>query len=155
MKKSICTNRKLWSITVLLLISSFIISGCSKSQNMLPYNGVQGTPLAKTGGTPYNSVEIMSSAFNPGIITVDLFSTVTWTNKSGVVETVTSDAGLFDSGNIANNKIFSYLFTTAGTFYYHSASNTTLTGTVIVNPAASGNGRWKLGLLISMINSHF
>jgi plastocyanin len=140
MKKSICTNRKLWSITVLLLISSLIMSGCSKSQNMLPYIGVQGTTLAKTGGTPANSVEIHTSAFTPGIITVPLNATVTWTNKSGVVETVTSDAGLFDSGNIAQNGSYSHLFTAAGTYYYHSAYNSMVKGTVIVNPAAAGNG---------------
>lgn len=113
-----------------LLISLFLIStGCTKSDNT--YGDTTGT--GTKGGPGANEVFIQGNAFSPSTITVDVNTTVKWTNKDGVVHTVTSDDGSFNSGSIPNNGTFSYTFTTAGTFNYHCAVHTGMTGIVKVN----------------------
>ena len=75
-------------------------------------------------------------AFVPGTITVNVNTTVKWTNKDAIAHTVTSDAGLFDSGNIASNGTYSYKFTSKGTYSYHCAIHPSMMGTVKVSPGA-------------------
>ncbi len=43
---------------------------------------------------------------------------MTWTNNDGVMHTVTSDSGVFDSGYLSNGDTFTFTFTEAGTFPY-------------------------------------
>ncbi|MDO8491761.1 MAG: cupredoxin family copper-binding protein, partial [Dehalococcoidia bacterium] len=71
-------------------------------------------------------------AFSPASISVPVGTTVTWTNKDSVAHTVTSDSGVFNSGNLSTNKTFSYTFATAGTFPYHCSLHTYMKGTVTV-----------------------
>ncbi len=113
----------------LLLVLSFP-NGCSKD-NMEEMNTPSGKPDAPKPGI--NEVWIQGSVFNPDKITVTAGTTITWTNKDGVVHTVTSDTGLFDSGNIGANGTFSHKFSTAGTYLYHCAVHPTMTGSVVVN----------------------
>ncbi len=86
-----------------------------------------------SGGPLLNEVFIQSMTFNPGTITVAANTTITWTNKDAVAHTVTSNSGLFDSGNIGNNGTYSHLFTTAGTYPYFCTIHPSMTATVIVN----------------------
>lgn len=96
------------------------------------------TPTPTPGG---NNVTIQSSAFSPAPITVTAGATVTWTNKDAIAHTVTSDTPLFDSGSIAANGVYSYTFTSAGTYNYHCTFHTMMTGTVVVNAASTaGSG---------------
>ena len=104
--------------------------GCSKD-NMEEMNNPSGKPDAAKPGA--NEVWIQGSAFTPDKITVTAGTTITWTNKDGAVHTVTSDTGLFDSGNISGNGTFSHKFSTPGTYPYHCAVHTTMTGSVVVN----------------------
>ncbi len=95
-----------------------LLYGCSKSNN---------TP------TPGNDeVFIQSFAFSPSTVTITLNSTVVWTNKDAVSHTVTSDDGLFDSGLLSTNTVYSHQFTTAGTFNYHCTVHPNMLGKVIV-----------------------
>jgi plastocyanin len=66
-------------------------------------------------------------------LTVNVGSKVTWTNTDSVTHTVTSDNGVFGSGDLAPNATFSYTFNTTGTFAYHCSIHTYMTGTVIVH----------------------
>ena len=86
-------------------------------------------PLSCSGG---NKVTISNLAFSPLSLTVAVGTTVTWTNKDSVAHTVTSDSGVFNSGNLANGATFSNTFNTAGTFAYHCSIDTNMTGTIIV-----------------------
>lgn len=99
-------------------------------------NGPSGT----SGGSntaAQNAVTIQNGAFSPNTITIVANSSVTWSNKNGDTQTVTSDTGLFDSGNILNNYSYTYLFPVAGTFNYHSTANPMITGIVVVTASAS------------------
>jgi plastocyanin len=88
------------------------------------------TPAAAIPGA--NEIWIQNMAFNPASITVSVNTTIKWTNKEGITHTVTSNNGLFDSGNISSNGTYSHQFTTAGTYPYHCTIHSSMTGTIIV-----------------------
>ncbi len=120
MKKSIDTKRRIMPGTIILAIIFIISSSCSKSSN----------PQVTPGP---NEVIIQNSAYDPGTITVTTGTTVTWTNKDAITHTVTSNTGLFDSGNISPNGTYPHTFTAAGSYPYHCTIHPYMTGTVIVN----------------------
>jgi plastocyanin len=72
-------------------------------------------------GEPH-TIGIGDNAYEPGVRTVPAGTTVTWTNWEELVHTVTSDTGLWDSGNLSDGQSFSYTFTTPGTYTYHSST---------------------------------
>jgi YVTN family beta-propeller protein len=58
---------------------------------------------------------------------------VTWTNRDPVPHTVTSDAGLWDSGDIAAGASFSRPFMVPGTYAYHCSNHPAMQATIIVS----------------------
>jgi plastocyanin len=81
------------------------------------------------GATPW--------CFSPNPIRITAGSTVTWTNTTAPTHTSTSDAGAWNTGNIASGGTSSAVaFPTAGTFTYHCAIHPSMTGSVIVSAAA-------------------
>jgi plastocyanin len=129
MKKSIGSKTK-FSIGITILFAILTISNsCSKSSSMYGMgnnNGSSGSPGA-------NEVWIEGMAFTPSVITVAAGTTITWTNKASIAHTVTSDKGLFDSGDISSNGTFTFKFTTAGSYPYHCAVHPSMTAKVVVN----------------------
>ncbi len=103
-----------------MLLVLLISVSCSKSSSST------GTPGA-------NEVWIQNMAFSPSTITVTAPVTIKWTNKDGIAHTVTSNTGLFDSGNMGGGSTFSQLFDTPGSYPYHCTIHPDMTGTVIVN----------------------
>jgi plastocyanin len=90
-------------------------------------------PAPQTPAATSEAVSITSAGFQPGSLTIKVGETVTWTNNDTAAHTVTSDtAGVFDSGPISAGATFKFTFSQAGTFTYHSTSDTGWTGTVIV-----------------------
>ncbi len=80
-----------------------------------------------------NLVTISSTGYKPDKMDVKVGDTVTWTNNDSAAHTVTSDtAGVFDSGSIAQGATFKFTFSQAGTFTYHSASDSSWKGTITV-----------------------
>lgn len=109
-----------------ILVLSVILFSCSKSNDNNPdQNSNSAEPSA-------NEVWIQGSTFNPATITVAPGTRVTWVNKDGMTHTVTSDATLFDSGNLGSNATYGFVFTSAGTYPYHCKIHTGMTGTVVV-----------------------
>ena len=88
--------------------------------------------IAKGAGT-----DTSDKGFTPNTITVVLGvnSTIVWTNNDGSPHTVTSNGGVFDSGNMAPGQSFTYTFTSTGTFAYHCTYHPWMTGTVVVKAA--------------------
>ncbi len=74
----------------------------------------------------------LASPYSPGTLTVAAGTTVTWVNQDVVIHTVTSDDGLFDSGNMLPGGRFSFTFTTQGSFTYHCIPHEYMRGTVVV-----------------------
>jgi len=79
-------------------------------------------------------------AFDPMTITVNEGTSITWTNKDATAHTVTSDNGLFNSGNIGSNGTYSYTFSTAGSYPYHCSIHPMMTATVVVKAVTSTPG---------------
>ena len=77
-----------------------------------------------------------STGFAPDVVKVVLGvnSTVVWTNHDSSPHTVTSNNGVFDSGNVAPGETFEYTFTSQGTYHYHCTYHPWMVGTVIVLP---------------------
>lgn len=78
------------------------------------------TPTPTSTSTP-GGVNIVDFAFQPQNVTVNVGDTVTWTNTGGQTHTTTSDDNLWASGPLAFGSQFSFTFTAAGTYAYHSA----------------------------------
>jgi len=119
MERKINHLRNTFLTLTLLVAVTAIFTRCTKSENN-PY------PAAA------NAITIQNDAFTPSIITVTVNTTIKWTNKDQVAHTVTSDTGLFDSGDINNNGTYSHQFTTVGTFPYHCSIHSMMTATVVV-----------------------
>jgi plastocyanin len=93
---------------------------------------VGGTALAAD-----QAVAIGGFAFSPATITVSVGDTITWTNNDPQTHTATADDASWNSGNIAGGGgTKSVTFTTAGTFPYHCAIHSPMTGSVTVTAAA-------------------
>jgi plastocyanin len=87
------------------------------------------------------AVAIGGFAFSPASVTVSVGDTVTWTNNDPQTHTATADDASWNSGNIAGGGgTKAVTLTTAGTFPYHCAIHSSMTGTVTVTAAAPAPG---------------
>ena len=114
MKKIIC----------LMLLAALFVAGCGSGQRATTATGAQGTSTL--------SVTIANLAFSPATLTAKPGTKVTWTNNDSVIHTVTSDTGVFNSGNIAPGSTFSYTFNSAGSYAYHCTIHPNMKGTILV-----------------------
>jgi plastocyanin len=89
-----------------------------------------------------HAVEIGDSTFSPASLTISVGDTVTWRNADDRPHTVTSNDGVFDSGNLDEGQGFSFTFTEPGTYAYLCEYHTEMQATIIVEaaPAAAPAG---------------
>ena len=80
------------------------------------------------------SIDIRSLRFAKGEIEVAVGTAVVWRNRDPLSHTVTSDKGLFDSGEIGPDGSWSYTFNTPGRFSYHCAPHPAMKAVVVVRP---------------------
>ena len=102
---------------VIIILGAVAVSGCTSQST--------------------NTITIQNSSFNPSMLTITVGTTVTWINKANGTMDVTSDSGLFSSGNLTNGQSFNYTFNNTGTFPYHSSINPSMTGQIIVSNTTS------------------
>ena len=107
MKKVSSSQVRLFSVILICFATITLFTACMMHGKM-----------DMTDRGPGN-VWLKGDAFSPGVITVPVNTTVTWTNKDLWHHSVTSDEGIFDSGKLKSHKTFSYKFTNAGTYSYH------------------------------------
>jgi plastocyanin len=110
---------------ILILITLVSLSACSSGYGTT-------SPTTSSPQASGNSVTLANFAFSPATLNVKAGTTVTWTNKDSTSHTVVSDTGVFDSGNLAPNATYTYVFAKAGTFDYHCSIHPSMKGTVIV-----------------------
>ena len=125
------------------LVLSLLLSSCSMHLGLSKLfkggSSSSGTPAAnsssaaKTPAGPVSAIVIKTGKYRPKNVTIKVGSTLTWTNNDDVPQTVTSDSpGLFDSGTLAPGASWSYTFTKAGVFPYHSTGKNGTFGSVTV-----------------------
>jgi plastocyanin len=84
-----------------------------------------------------HAIAISGFAFSPATVSVTVGDTVTWTNSDAQGHTATADGGAFDTGTIGNAQSGTITFSTAGSFPYHCSIHPDMTGTVVVEAAAT------------------
>ena len=102
-----------------------------------------GLSVALSGGVAIaadESVAIADFAFAPATVTITAGDTVTWTNADPVAHTATAVDSSWDTGEIAEGASASSTVNTPGTYAYLCTPHPTMTGTVVVEAAASGGG---------------
>ena len=104
-----------FGIPMLILLTTILFFSCSKESTQGP-----------------TDVYMEGTSFSPSTLTISAGTTVTWTNKSSFIHTVSSYTGLFDSGDMGKNDTFSYTFASPGTYEYHCIHHTGMTGSIIV-----------------------
>jgi plastocyanin len=133
------------AVLALLVSGALIAAGCGGSSNGGSSSASPDTTAAPTGPAPSvattagggsaatTTPTIENFAFHPDQIHVKVGQKVTWTNKDSTTHTVTADDSSFDSSGLAQGKTFSHTFDKAGTFAYHCAIHSSMTGTVVVS----------------------
>ncbi len=109
---------------LLLIIPVILVSGCVAQPSTQP-------PANQTPPSG-SAITIKNFAFNPQSVTIKPGTTVTWTNEDSAPHTVTSDSGIFDSGQLPNGGSFSYTFNQNGRFDYHCSIHPYMKGSIIV-----------------------
>jgi quinohemoprotein ethanol dehydrogenase len=79
-------------------------------------------------------VALTSDGFVPMRLPIAPGTTVTWTNDTSTVNTVTSETGAWDSGTLQPGQSFSYTFRKTGPYDYASTTHPGLGGVVVVWP---------------------
>lgn len=88
--------------------------------------------LPSVAAAPTTEVSIEFAAYRPNQLDVLPGETVTWTNVSARTHTVTSDDGLFDSGDVVGGGSFAFTFKTVGVYRYHCTIHPSIAGEVDV-----------------------
>lgn len=83
------------------------------------------------------SVSIVNFDYRPTSLTVEVGTTVNWTNTSNRPHTVTDRGGTFDSQAILPGHVASVTLTAPGTYFYFCRVNPSkMNGTIVVTPGA-------------------
>jgi len=77
-------------------------------------------------------VKIDNFSFGPAAVTVEVGTTVTWTNRDDIPHTVVSDEKVFKSKVLDTDEKFSFTFTKPGTYGYFCSVHPKMTGKVVV-----------------------
>jgi len=93
---------------------------------------------AGAGAQAPPEVQIQFSAYGPSQLDVLPGETVTWTNVSTRTHTVTSDDGLFDSGEVPGGARFQFQFNEPGTYRYHCTIHPSIVGEIDVRRVTLG-----------------
>ncbi|MHB8438206.1 MAG: cupredoxin domain-containing protein [Acidimicrobiales bacterium] len=111
---------------------ALVLGACSAS------GGSSATPTTTGGGAGSGTgrsavITIQNFAFGPSTLRVAPGTQVTVENKDGVTHTLTSDAGMFDTGDIsANGTAHFQAPAKAGSYPYRCNIHQFMTGTLVV-----------------------
>jgi plastocyanin len=78
------------------------------------------------------TVDITSSAFAPGKLTIKKGQTIKWVNKDSQIHTVIDLGDVFISKNLLPNETFTYTFDQVGTYTYYCSTHPSMLGEIIV-----------------------
>ena len=123
-KKSNTTYWVVGIVVVLILIGAYYYFNASSV--VVPVV----TPPVFSGNV--ENLRMLEFTYLPMVLTVSPGTMVNWTNGDKVPSDVVSNEGLFNSGSMDTGASYSYVFTTAGTYEYHSSLHPTMKGKIIV-----------------------
>lgn len=85
------------------------------------------------------NITIQDFCFSPDNLTVSIGATVIWTNNGPSNHSAVSNNGSFTSENLSCGQQFFWTFNETGSFLYHCGFSPSMTGVVVVIPAAKNN----------------
>jgi plastocyanin len=110
------------AVMVLVAVNPLVPAGAAA-----PAQLAQATPAAAA------AVKIVNFDYGPNPLTVDVGTTVSWTNSSDRPHTVTDRGGTFDSQPILPGHLASVTFSAPGTYFYFCRINPSrMNGTIVV-----------------------
>ena len=129
------------AVAIVLSLAAVLLLGCSGySTPTTPPVNTPTTPPVSTPTTPPvntpsasgSAVTISNFSFQPSTLTISAGTTVFWTNNDSTTHTITSDTGVFSSGDLPPGSSFSHTFSSAGSFGYHCSIHPSMKGTIMV-----------------------
>jgi len=116
-----------------LLLVAAALGGCGSNGSMSPASPTP-TPTPAASDVVITIVGMNGSlSYSPNPATVKVGQTVAWKNADSLAHTATADAGTFNTSTLAAGATSSPItMTTAGTFPYHCAIHSAMTGTLTV-----------------------
>ena len=118
------------AMTIAVALAIAACSGSAASAPSAQPSAAQSAAAPAAGGS---AVSIANFAFAPASMTVAVGTTVMWTNSDSAGHTVTADDGSFKSDTLGTGATFSQTFKTAGTYAYHCAIHSSMTGTITID----------------------
>ena len=114
-----------WAFTLLRVVVSCAAIGVVSFG--LVIRSSEASRSAVLGLTIPSSVDISITAdgFDPPSVTILAGDNVNWTNLSGQPQSITSESGLFDSGELPDGAGFSMALAIPGFHTYQSTTNST------------------------------
>jgi plastocyanin len=94
------------------------LNGLAQSAGIVPLAYVEPEPAGTMADATVTILED-HFAFLPAVVTVNVGTTVVWINKERAKHTVTSDDGLFESGDQGMEQVFQFTFESPGTYNYY------------------------------------
>jgi plastocyanin len=114
--------------TIFLLIFTALGVAYGSTQTI----GIANTGQADVVIAPGAGYITSSQFYVPQTLQVKAGQAVTWKNLDNTPHTITSETGLFASGNIDVGGVYSYTFTHPGTYYYTCDYHSWMTGSIVV-----------------------
>jgi plastocyanin/FtsP/CotA-like multicopper oxidase with cupredoxin domain len=92
------------------------------------------SPSSPAAGPTTHQVQISSTGFSPGSITIKAGDSVNWTNQDSSAHSATADDHSWATPTLTTGKAFSRTFTTPGAIPYHCHIHHEMTAKIQVNP---------------------
>jgi len=105
-----------------------VCAGCGSSTPSTPTRVPVNTPVSIVPSAASQG----TNAYNPNPVALKVGDSITWTNNDTRNHTMTENTGAWNSGNIAPGATYTLTFSTKGSFVYHCALHSGMSGTVNV-----------------------
>lgn len=115
------------------LVLALALAGPAASQEHDSGGEHGGGGSGAVHGDAANTASIGFAAVRPARLDIVTGESVTWTNESSRVHTVTADDDSFDSGRLSSSQTFMHRFTAAGEAPYHCRLHPLIAGVVGVH----------------------
>lgn len=111
--------------------AAVVLAACGGSSS----SGRTSSASAATSGHSSGggeAVSIKNFDYAPSSLTVDMGTTITFTNEDSTEHTATANGGAFDTGSISKGQSKTVTLTSAGTFSYVCTFHPFMNGTITV-----------------------
>src|SRR5712692_1144568 len=125
-----------WARLGVVLMCGGLMVSCRGSGSSSTPTAPTPTPAPASGTTsisiPMGATSLTTTAYVPNPVTVSVGTTVTWVNDDTVSHTSTSNARVWDSGDMPPGSRFSFRFQSTGSFPYVCLVHPNMVGTINV-----------------------